>query len=162
MIHFFPRLDCRIRVKKCSQDICSILESVTDPRGEWFNTDSAAVFVGKVNSSGFKIVPKPRNGYRNSFSPVIEGRITGGKNVAIVDVKMRLHLFARIFLVVWFGGVGYALLAGILGIMAGKLSEGISFTIVPILLIVFGQGLIRIGFYPPAKQALRRLEEMLT
>lgn len=81
-------------------------------------------------------------------------------NVSVIDIKMRLDLSVRIFMVVWFAGAGYSFLAGILGVIADK-AEGATLLIVPIGFFVFAQLLVRGAFYFPAKYAAQSLEELL-
>jgi hypothetical protein len=44
--------------------------------------------------------------YRNSFLPVIKGEIRSGLGGSVIDITMQPHLFAIIFMTLWFGVAG--------------------------------------------------------
>lgn len=155
MIHFFPRLDYRIQSKKHPKDICMILKSVTIPKRRGSASASGVEFVGEVGYFEFKIMPFTE--YRNSFLPVITGRITTEGNISVIDIKMRLHLVVRILLAFWFGGVVYDLYEWIWGIVTDWTEESRLFLIV---FFIFFFGLARFGFYSPAEKSIQRFKEL--
>ena len=163
MIHIFPRLEYRIDSTKSPEDINTILNSVTASKKMVFSYLSYPdniEFVGEVNPSDFKIKPKPKPYVRNSFIPVILGTIRTERGLTVIEIKMRLHLFVQIFSTIWFGGVGLGILAGLLVVFTEGMN-GLPMLVGTVALFAFGQALARIGFYFPAKNASRRLEELL-
>ncbi len=56
---------------------------------------------GNVSDEEFKIRKLPLIGMRNSFLPVFEGKIEEYDNGCIVSIRVRLHYFTSIFLVIW-------------------------------------------------------------
>ena len=160
MIHIFPRLEYSIDSTKSPENIYTILNSVTAPKKMLFSYPDNIEFIGEVNPSGFKIVSKPKPYVRNSFIPVIVGTIRTERGQTVIDIKMRLYLFVQIFLTIWFGGAGLGVLAGLLVVFTEGMS-GVSVLFATVAFFAFGQGLARTGFYFPAKNARRRLEELL-
>ena len=160
MIHIFPRLEYSIDSTKSPEDINEILNSVTEPKKMIFSYPDNIEFIGEVNPSGFKIVSKPKPLVKNSFIPVILGTIRTERRQTVIDIKMRLHLFLQIFLTIWFGGAGLGVLAGLLAVFTEGMN-GVSMLFATVAFFAFGQVFVRTGFYFPAKNASRRLEELL-
>ncbi len=163
MIHILPHLEYSIDSAKSPEDINEILKSVTAPKKmvlSYLSYPDNIEFIGEVNPSGFKIVSKPKPHVKNSFIPVIVGTIRTGRGLTVIDIKMRLYLFVQIFLTIWFGGAGLGVLAGFLAVFTEGMN-GMSMLFATVAFFAFGQVFARIGFYFPAKNASRRLEELL-
>ncbi|MDE7233346.1 MAG: hypothetical protein K2N37_09780 [Lachnospiraceae bacterium] len=122
-------------------------------------------FKGEIGETGFKI--RPRIGtfvlfgmnaeLKNSFLPMIVGRIHQANGQTTVEIKMRLMWHIFLFLVIWFAGTGVAFLAGLL---AAITDSGIESAAVPAVMFLSGQVLMRVGFYPAAKIARQKLETL--
>lgn len=122
-------------------------------------------FKGEVGETGFKI--RPRIGtfvlfgmnaeLKNSFLPMIVGRIHQANGQTTVEIKMRLMWHIFLFLVIWFAGTGVAFLAGLLAAITGG---GIESSAVPAVMFLAGQLLMRVGFYSAAKIARQKLETL--
>ena len=97
---------------------------------------------------------------KDSFLPVIVGRIRTEGSRTIVDVRMRLLWPVFVFMVVWFSIPVFAFLIGLLAMIA-RSPDGWKIAAAMGGFILFGQALVRCGFYYPAKKARRRLEELL-
>ncbi len=154
----FPSINDRIFSPSSPKEVCCILQGITEPRYTSFLKECD--FIGKVDESGFLVCPY-RFPSRNSFLPVIEGQIIPKGSGSEIVVKMRLHRIVSIFMAVWFGGVFFAFLFGILLVLL----DGIK-TAYPILLgsggmIAAGQILVRLSFFLPARKAWRRISELL-
>ena len=162
MIHILPHLEYSIDSAKSPEDIIAILNSITVPREVVICDSSDTEFTGEVNPSGFKIVREVagRIYLKNDFKPVILGTIRAERERTVIDIKMRLRLDVQIFLAIWFGGVGIGTLAGLLAILTEGIN-GASMLFGAAAFFAFGQALARIGFYFPAKNTIRRLEELL-
>jgi hypothetical protein len=88
--------------------------------------------------------------YRNSFLPIIRGRIVPIEVGTRVNVTMYLHPVVALFMTFWLGAVGYALRA------ASSTSR------LPLLLMfLFGVALTTGGFFPEAFKAKRLLSAAL-
>ena len=83
------------------EQVVAFLRQEVEPT-QWFRFSREHVsFEGHVDNSGFTISPIIR--YRNSFLPVLYGRLTSQPGSTVVRVRMTLHPFAMGFLSVWFG-----------------------------------------------------------
>src|SRR6476469_5057876 len=63
-------------------------------------------FIGTVRTDSFKLRRDIR--YRNSFLPLIRGRVAPLGSGARLDITMFIHPAVGVFLVFWLGGVGLA------------------------------------------------------
>lgn len=140
------------------EEVRMLLQSVTDSERKWFAVPGNKAFVGKIGEADFKIMPGPGS-MRNSFQPVMIGRIRREGNRTIVDVRMRLLWFVFGFMVVWFSVPVFSFLILLLALITGNPDGWMA---VPVaVFILFGQILVRCGFYYPAKRARRMLEELI-
>jgi hypothetical protein len=90
------------------------LRAVMRPPGDGAEEESAlddsVVFTGRCDETSFELTRVIR--YRNSFLPVVSGRIEGGAGPASrIHVVLRLYREVRIFMAVWLGGVALGILA---------------------------------------------------
>ena len=112
-------------------------------------------FLGKVNRDTFRLHRDIR--YRNSFLPRIWGRILPGRTGSRVTVNMFIHPFAILFMIVWFGGLGY----GVMQLWVHR-KEAVPYAVlVPTAMILFGVALVLVCFIPEAAKAKRLLESAL-
>lgn len=158
MVRILPYIEYEIHSEKSPNEIHTILKSVTDLRKFAFFPEGE--FVGQVYPMGFKIVPKPPYFVRNSFLPVIRGRVWEGGNGTAILMKMGLNLFVRIFLLVFFGMHAFCLMLGLFSILIGKGSAGATIFLFSLVSILFLQLLMRRSFHTSAKKAVERLEEL--
>ena len=95
--------------------------------------------------------------YRNSFLPIITGRISNGFSGTEIKIKMRPHIFVLIFMSFWLGIVGLiclALLATAIAQFRQVLKRGFSpIILIPFGMFIFGCGLITIGFKSESKNS---------
>ena len=133
----------------------------------WFSLDKEKKidpdFMGMVRENDFKIIPRigtfvlfgKNFQMKNSFLPLIVGRLHQTNGQTTVEIKMRLMRHIFFFLLIWFAITGYAFLGGLLmAIMGG----GIEIAVFSAGMILAGQLMIRVGFYPAAKMARAKLE----
>jgi hypothetical protein len=114
-------------------------------------------YVGKVDDKGFKIWRVITG--RNSFLPQIAGHIKADLSGTKIEVKMRLHPVVGIFMIAWFGGVGFACAMTIWSWWQGEefeLTQLLTF-----VMIAFGVVLILVGFKPESTRAKKDLEKIL-
>lgn len=156
MIHLLPYLEEQINSEKAPEDIYMVLKSVTDSRKAVLFTNEE--FIGQVYPHGFRIYPKV-NG-RNSFRPILTGKMTKNEGGTTIDITLQMHIITRVFLMVWFSMACFYFLCGILVVFTNGLEE-ITLIIVSLGFLIFGQILMRCGFYGPAGKALKRLRELL-
>lgn len=168
MIHIIPRMKFIIQTGKSPEEVQALLWSVTDTQNKWLIVPGDKAFIGKVGETDFKFLPRLGEvlfagvvmHMKDSFLPVIIGQIRGQENGTTVIVRMRLLWFVFAFLCVWFGITGMVFLAGLLAVISGQ-PDGWGITASAAGFILVGQLLVRGGFYIPAKNAKRKLEDLL-
>lgn len=113
-------------------------------------------FLGKVGSGTFRLHRDIR--YRNSFLPLVWGRIVPRSGGSRINVTMLLHPFAALFMIVWFSGLGY----GVVQLWLHR-KEAVPYAVlVPAAMILFGVALVLVGFIPEAIKAKRLIESAFT
>ncbi|MDE1151440.1 MAG: hypothetical protein PW788_02790 [Micavibrio sp.] len=105
--------------------------------------------------------------YRNSFLPFITGTITADEAGAgtRVNVRMKMHTFVLLFMVVWLCGVAMACgvfsLSAVTGHPPMHQTGAFPFTLVPFGMLAFGLALPAFCFIPEANKAEKFLKETL-
>ncbi len=114
-------------------------------------------FEGTVSADGFRISRIIR--YRNSFLPVIDGRIRPLVKGVRVEVTMRLHIAVLIFSVVWLSFVGL----GAAGVASQLLTTGKAevWMLIPCGMMLFYYLMVTIGFGVEAHKASKLLRVIL-
>jgi hypothetical protein len=109
-------------------------------------------FLGKIGRGTFRLRRDIR--YRNSFLPLVWGRIVPSRVGSRVNVTMFLHPLVAVFMVFWFSGLGY----GVVKLWVHR-KEAVPFAVlVPVVMILFGVALVLVCFIPEAIKAKRLLE----
>jgi hypothetical protein len=116
-------------------------------------------YFGKVEAENFKIRRNIR--YRNSFLPVISGQVSSFAGKTTIDIKMRLSIYAIVFVSVWLGGVSlFCIGALVLSFMRSQVvflpMIGISFA-----MLIFGCQLTSYGFKKESKISKEFLADLL-
>jgi len=141
------------------QKVRGILQSHSEARRFWRGwDDDHAYFEGECSAESFKFSRVIQ--YRNSFLPVITGRISSEGSGALVKVRMRLNLFATVFMIFWFGFLISASVASAPSLMEG-LAKGDADALTILGLILFGYALVQGGFWFEASKAQDKLVELL-
>src|ERR1041385_6618172 len=86
-----------------AKEASAALSDNVSPR-RWFNYPDTP-FAGEVSGIRFRITRVVRG--RDSFNPVLYGRITSAPAGSRVRITMTLHPVAWIFLVAWSGVIGW-------------------------------------------------------
>ena len=108
-------------------------------------------FLGSVENLSFRI--RRNIQYRNSFLPMIRGKINPTPTGSRVDVFMYMHPFSLVFMLIWFG---------ILVLIESRLVDiNIARSFVPIGMAVFGLALSLGGFFFEALKVMPLLSEAL-
>ncbi|MDE5939476.1 MAG: hypothetical protein K2H37_10385 [Lachnospiraceae bacterium] len=161
MIHIFPYMKFTIRSGKTPEEVNRIMETGTAVRDGFLQySPDGTDFVGEVWESEFEVVPRLPLGFRDSFLPVITGHIQSWGSGAAVDIHMGLRADGLIFCVVLFGMTGLYFLVSLLSLIVGQ-PDGWKAAVSAVGFFLFGQLIVRGGFYIPARKAKRRLEELL-
>lgn len=114
-----------------------------------FGNTEGAPFIGSVQDGSFKIRRDIR--YRNSFLPIIWGRVLPNGVGTRVFVTMLLHPLVLLFMIFWLGSVGYA----VVSVPSGS-------SMIPILMFIFGIAITLGGFIPEAIKAKRLISDAVT
>jgi hypothetical protein len=146
-----------IHTLKSRDQVIGILRLNTDgKRPGIFRQASDKCFWGSVFPNGFKLSPIIT--YRNSFLPVIVGRLEQDDGT-VVDVRMRLNGFTTVFMSFWLL-MCMAFIA--IGTVAVAVSQGVaSAMIVPFLMLIFGYGMMLYCFSHSARAAKEELFRIL-
>ncbi len=102
-------IESHLPVGKAAQQIEAMLGSKTSLTTFFSRApEHTTPFVGKLEGQGFSCTRRIR--YQNSFLPHIKGWIESVPGGSRVSVRMNLHLFVWLFLPVFLGVGGYALI----------------------------------------------------
>jgi len=114
-------------------------------------------FNGTIQGQKFTISRNIK--YRNSFLPIIKGKITPYQAGSIVDITMSIHPFVIIFTTIWLSIVGMGALSFVLVmISSGKFMIA---GLIPMAMLIFGCLLTVIPFKIEAKIAKDFLNDLL-
>jgi hypothetical protein len=115
-------------------------------------------FLGKVGADGFRI--RRNINYRNSWMPVLVGRITQEGANAVIRVRLRLVTFVLVFTSFWIVMATF----GALAITWRSFSATDPSRWISLLILVFpafGYALCMGGFLYERKRSLKELKELL-
>ncbi len=106
-------------------------------------------FLGSVENLSFRI--RRNIQYRNSFLPMIRGKIISTPTGSRVDVFMYMHPFSLVFILVWFG---------FLVLIESRIADlNIARSFLPIVMAVFGLAVSLGGFFFEALKVMPLLSE---
>jgi hypothetical protein len=111
-------------------------------------------FVGWVEGHRFKFHRVLT--YRNSFVPIISGKIVGGEGGAILQGRLRLAHVVALFMAVWMTIIVSAAVESLARVGETPTGSNASFLVAMALL---GVVLIAVGFLPERRKALRLLSQ---
>ena len=142
-----------IETNKTKDEILQIIKDNTSEHRGVFFSNNGEFFNGKILENSFKI---QRNiSYRNSFLPVIIGKIEENDFVSKVNIKMRMNLFIKGFMTFWFTFVILFCL------MVPFLHFDMPFCFIPYIMLVFGIVLAVLPNRIETRKAKEKLEELL-
>lgn len=121
------------------ETISNLTKNIEPEKTFRFNKSDTKDFEGQLRGNEFEI--KRIISYRNSFLPIITGRVETNGSGTRLTLKIRLHVFVMIFMAIWFGGVGLFFLASLTS------SEDRGDTILfPLGMLLFGYALTMGGY----------------
>src|SRR5436189_4630174 len=132
-------LEARLRTQAA---IARIKELVGPPRSFWTGfsfgagDDATPPFIGKIEGDSFRV--RRDIHYRNSFLPLVWGRISSVPMGTHISVTMFLHPTVVLCMAVWFCGVG----VGAWSFLIALRSADDWAYMVPAVMLVFGYVLI--------------------
>lgn len=142
-----------IETNKTKDEILQIIKDNTSEHRGVFFLNNGEYFNGKILENSFKI---QRNiSYRNSFLPVIIGKIEENDSGVKVSIKMRMNLFIKGFMTFWFTFVILFCL------MVPFLHFDMPFCFIPYIMLVFGIVIVVLPNRIETRKAKEKLEELL-
>lgn len=145
---YLPRERITYRTNLKPVEILSRLNDILEPKRDYSNLRA---FYGSGNHKPYEGNIKDHTfymsrtiAYRNSFLPQIRGVVEADLNGSKVNVKMDLHSMIGIFMLIWASAVGLACLAVLITLGMG--GDFDLFMLIPFGMLVFGYGLVTIGF----------------
>lgn len=154
----FPYEKFRIKCCKSNDEILQILENNIEPARLLRFGRGIKFFEGHFDEKKFKI--HRIINYRNSFIPVIKGRIDYRADRTDVTVTMSMHLLVEVFMAVWLSGVFMGCLMSIRDLTGENDSSVWLFRLLIFFMLFFGFALMNIPFRIEAKKARKKLFEM--
>ena len=143
-MRILPIINQKLHSPYSSAVLSARLAEITDRSGE-------NVFVGTVRAKSFSVYKKPSNFVRNSFLPIASGKLQDTEDGCTVDIKVRMHPIAEVFLLIWSLGVLAGLFASIIMVFTTGFSETILYLLFPLLMLAFEFILLFVGFHLPSK-----------
>lgn len=114
-----------------------------------FRAPSGSPFLGTVDNLSFRI--RRNIHYRNSFLPMIRGKIVPTPTGSRLDVYMFMHPFSLVFMSLWLG---------LLALFESRLADAnIARSFVPLGMILFGVAMSLGGFFYEALKVMPLLSE---
>ncbi len=154
-----PYQEFCLETRLSPEEVLARLKERTGPR-RWFGWPSAShPLWGEVGANGFELYRVIR--YRNSFLPLISGKVLPVKGGSRVEGTMELHPFVAVFVAFWMCAcLLFCLITGLhitRDVLFGNLPNCGLF--VPFVMILFGWGLTASCFTVEANRSLRLLRE---
>ncbi|OCR02239.1 hypothetical protein BCD67_10840 [Oscillatoriales cyanobacterium USR001] len=136
-----------------------LLDVVEPPKAiRWGFRQSEKPYEGEIGEHSFMITRIIN--YRNSFLPVIKGKISPEGMGSKIEIEMKLHTFVFVFILFWLGMVGNICIFSLISIIYEKnFSSG---TIIPFLMFIFVFLLTSIAFKTEANIAKKFLIDLLS
>lgn len=149
---------------KCNcnrEKIVEILQKNTDVKRPFIKFKDSKKFWGKVELDSFKI--QRQISYRNSFLPIIKGKVIENEEKTIIKIKMRMHILVEIFVIIW---LSFALsISGITGkLFVENLINNVGVKgelLIPFFMFLLGLTLTNIAFWLEVKKAKEELIKLL-
>ena len=145
---FFIKIQDKIESSLTKKEIVQRLYEITNT-----TVKDNDLFVGQISDNGFKIHKRPKENVRNSFAPVLHGKIEDNNNGWNINITARLNVFVSIFFLIW--SIGAIIVPLIIGIVEPiPLLAAVVFATFLALMIYF-------AFYKPAKETRALLHSIL-
>jgi len=141
------------RIRRLIREPRGFLESVRHSFGSSSGVEPP--FLGKIDGDSFRVRRDIR--YRNSFLPLVWGRISSVPAGTQVSVTMFLHPLVTAFVLFWLSAVGF----GAWRLLTAPNVSHSSSAFIPAAMFVFGVALTCGGFFPEALKARRLLEDAI-
>ena len=163
-MNILPKKSFTIKTEMTPREVHSLLLSKTEPKKKsdfFFGCSTDKPFCGEVGLFDFKISAVLQ--YRNSFNPIIIGRVNPSGSGSEISIDMRLSKGVKVFLLIFciFAAViesfvtAIAIATGQIGVILAPLPSCI-FILLAAFLMTF------VGFRISAKRAEQELRTLFT
>jgi hypothetical protein len=155
---FFPYERLTLETSLTVNEVVAALSGYVEPKRFWRNPFSRdhKDYQGLVSAEGFKMSRIIH--HRNSFLPVIKGRMHPMTRGARVEVTMSLHPFIAAFWVLWLAILGSGSLTGGAAWLA---SPRDALRLAPVAMFAFGYLLCTLSFKWESRKERQFLLELL-
>jgi hypothetical protein len=153
----------KLSTVECLQRLQSHAIPWSDVLRSTFTPMDKGTVVAKVRGGRFRLFAQGPQYVQNSFVPLFYGRVEATTEGARIVGRFRMHLFVRVFMGVWFGGLTIMAIVFPAVALFGHASAGkppFIFMVGPLLMILFGIGLVSFGRWI-ARGQVARLDEFL-
>jgi hypothetical protein len=153
---FIPFDSISLRTKLKAEEVQKRLNLNVSTTG-FFESDKdyGKPFKGRIEGNTFVIKRKMIS--RNSFRPVLSGMIEDTLIETVIHVKMRLTIYAMVFMIVWLGIMGFITGAFSFVPFSGHGSVDF-FAFLPWVILVFVYLITMIGFNVERQKAITALK----
>lgn len=149
----YPAQSFTISTPLSSNEIKNEFGKFVEPKKYWRFFGGEKYFEGMITDNGFKV---SRNiSYRNSFLPMIYGTIKEGINGSTLTIKMSLHPFVLVFMIVWMSFAAIGAFESFLIMSSPK--DFHPSLLIPFEMLLFGWGLVSVGFWPEASKSKKQI-----
>ena len=139
----------------CLQNLANKTEEKKAFKLGWRAPVYSKPYIGFIADGEFEI---HRNiTYRNSFLPIIRGKISSQLNGATITIKMGIENFVKVFMAIW---LGFTFLFCILVLFVAFKASFSPFFIIPFIMVIFGLVLSRGAFKYESKQSIEDLKNI--
>ncbi len=138
------------------EDVCKKLTEIVEPPQplRLGRKKSEKLYQGQIGEHSFQISRIIH--YRNSFLPIIEGRIQPQRRGSQIEIQMKLNPVVLIFMLAWLAIVGQAALLFLVVLFQEEFDP---MFLIPVGMFVYGLILPLIGFFPEAQKSKKFLIE---
>lgn len=152
--YLFPFERFVIRSPLSGEDAVVVLQKHVGPRKLWPSTNDGNDFQGVVEGEGFRITRVIR--YRNSFLPVVVGRLERAPGGCVMHIHMRMHFAVMAFSAVWVSFLVPVLIGFVVRSERGFDVD----TLMPFGMLAFFLALTNGGFWFEANKQKKMLQDI--
>ena len=164
---YLPFENYVLRTSLSSKEVYYRLSNNIEPKKAFrlaaFNRTSVKPYEGIITNSFFKISSIVN--YRNSFLPVIEGKISTFAGQTHIHIRMKVTPFVLIFISIWLGLVGLTclllVLVGIIHFIQNRITAFSPTVLIPFGMLIFGCLRTILAFKAESNKSREFLETLL-
>ena len=160
-MNYLPHHFISYQTKLESQEVLQRLDEVVEPYKTWrwkgiWKEAFDNPYEGKITGQTFEI--SRLTNYKNSFKPIIKGKVKQKNYGTLIEVELGLHLIVKLIGLFWLGGV-------FLGFLAFYFSAGPEdgfepLALIPLAMIAFAYIIMMIAFQYEVKKTSAFFEEL--